>query len=91
MYSTSELDELFQILNLIEKDLNLKGLEPHWSNTTIDEYLAKIKRVDASLVLSLITLPEVEKIINELPKKTIHGHDSIINVLLKSVQSLIRA
>ena len=34
MYSTSELDELFQILNLIEKDLNLKGLEPHWSNTT---------------------------------------------------------
>ena len=37
MYSTSELDELFQILNLIEKDLNLKGLEPHWSNTTILE------------------------------------------------------
>ena len=35
MYSTSELDELFQILNLIEKDLNLKGLEPHWSNTTL--------------------------------------------------------
>ena len=37
MYSTSELDELFQILNLIEKDLNLKGLEPHWSNTTWNE------------------------------------------------------
>ena len=36
MYSTSELDELFQILNLIEKDLNLKGLEPHWSNITIE-------------------------------------------------------
>ena len=36
MYSTSELDELFQILNLIEKDLNLKGLEPHWSNTTLE-------------------------------------------------------
>ena len=35
MYSTSELDELFQTLNLIEKDLNLKGLEPHWSNKTI--------------------------------------------------------
>ena len=35
MYSTSELNELFQILNLIEKDLNLKGLEPHWSNTTV--------------------------------------------------------
>ena len=29
-----QLDELFQILNLIEKDLNLKGLEPHWNNTT---------------------------------------------------------
>ena len=36
MYSTSELDELFQILNLIEKDLNLKELEPHWSNTTLN-------------------------------------------------------
>ena len=35
MYSTSELDELFQILNLIEKDLNLKGLEPHWSNIAV--------------------------------------------------------
>ena len=35
MYSTPKSDELFQILNLIEKDLNLKGLEPHWSNTTI--------------------------------------------------------
>ena len=34
MYSTSELDELFQILNLIEKDLNFKEPEPHWSNTT---------------------------------------------------------
>ena len=34
MYSTSKLDELFQILISIEKDLNLKGLEPHWSNTT---------------------------------------------------------
>ena len=39
MYSTSELDELFQILNLIEKDLNLKGLEPHWSNTTLSTVL----------------------------------------------------
>ena len=35
MYSTSELDELFQILNLIEKDLNLKELEPHWNSTTL--------------------------------------------------------
>ena len=36
MYSTSELDKLFQILNLIEKDLNLKGLKRHRSNTTVD-------------------------------------------------------
>ena len=42
MYSTSELDELFQILNLIEKDLNLKGLEPHWSNTTLLELQKQI-------------------------------------------------
>ena len=30
-----QLDELFQILNLFEKDLNLKGLEPHWNNITL--------------------------------------------------------
>ena len=30
-----QLDELFQILNLFEKDLNLKGLEPHWNNITM--------------------------------------------------------
>ena len=30
----NQLDELFQILNLFGKDLNLKGLTPHWSNTT---------------------------------------------------------
>ena len=30
-----QLDELFQILNLFEKDLNLKGLEPHWNNITV--------------------------------------------------------
>ena len=30
-----QLDELFQILNLFGKDLNLKGLEPHWDNTTL--------------------------------------------------------
>ena len=30
-----QLDELFQILNLFEKDLNLKGLKPHWNNITI--------------------------------------------------------
>ena len=45
MYSTSELDELFQILNLIEKDLNLKGLEPHWSNTTRPYPMREQKKV----------------------------------------------
>ena len=60
MYSTSELDELFQILNLIEKDLNLKGLEPHWSNTTVFcqyviktsmiRYLCVILSIDIMLV-----------------------------------------
>ena len=29
-----QLDEFFQILNLFEKDLNLKGLIPHWNNIT---------------------------------------------------------
>ena len=31
----NQLDELFQILNLFGKDSNLKGLTPHWSNTTL--------------------------------------------------------
>ena len=57
-------------------------------NTGIDEYLAKIKRVDAGLVLNPITLTEVEKIIN-LPNKTSHEHDSITNVLLKKLCTCI--
>ena len=31
----NQLDEFFQILNLFGKDSNMKGLTPHWSNTTI--------------------------------------------------------
>ena len=57
-------------------------------NTGIDEYLAKIKRVDASLVLNPKTMPEVEKIMY-LPNKTSHGHDSISNVLLKKLCTCI--
>ena len=58
MYSTSELDELFQILNLIEKDLNLKGLEPHWSNITIYGFSFRVFAIDTSdgSVLAVITI-----------------------------------
>ena len=38
-----QLNELFQIPNLVEKDLNLKGLEPHWNNITLDEMFSMIK------------------------------------------------
>ena len=51
----------------------------------IDEYLARIKRVDASLVMNPILMQEVEKIIMDLPNKTSHGHDKISNVLLKEL------
>ena len=51
----------------------------------IDEYLAWIKRVDASLILNPITVLEVEKIIMKLPNKTSYGHDKIGNILLKEL------
>ena len=37
----------------------------------------------ASLILNPITVPEIEKIISHLLKKTSHGHDQISNTLLK--------
>ena len=67
--------------------MNNELLKP--GNMRIDDYLSKIKRVDASLVLNPITLPEVERIINDLSNKTSHGHDSISNVLLKKLCSCI--
>ena len=36
-----QLDELFQIPNLIEKDLNLKGLELHWNSITREKEMNK--------------------------------------------------
>ena len=51
----------------------------------IDEYLAQIKRIDASLILSPITVLEVEKIIMKLSNKTSYGHDQISNILLKEL------
>ena len=52
---------------------------------TINEYLAKIPRVDANLTLSLITQPEIENIIKDLPNKTSHGHNKISNILPKQL------
>ena len=57
MYSTFELDELFQILNLIEKNLNLKGLEPHWSNTIVfTPYITNIMVQHNGCILSISTI-----------------------------------
>ena len=56
---------------------------------SIDNYLRLIPRNNESLILKHITLPEVERIINELPNKTSHGHDNISNNLLKKLCSSI--
>ena len=53
--------------------------------TSIEDYLKQIPRNSASLVLKPITLPEVERIILNLPNKTSHGHDKISNKLLKEL------
>ena len=52
-------------------------------NTPLNNYLAHIKRIDASLILKPITQLEVEDIVRKLPNKTSYGHDRISNILLK--------
>ena len=53
--------------------------------TSIEDYLKQIPRKSTSLVLKPITLPEVERLILNLPNKTSHGHDKISNKLLKEL------
>ena len=53
--------------------------------TLIEYYLKQIPRNSASLVLKPITLPEIERLILNLPNKTSHGHDKISNKLLKEL------
>ena len=56
----------------------------------IDHYLSKIPRnVSSLLVLRSTNVIEIESIINGLPNKTSHGHDSIRNTLLKQLHRTI--
>ena len=59
-----QLNELFQILNLIEKDLNLKGLEPHWNNTTLDTHVP-----DNQDMLQMQLTSEVDKYLQEVAER----------------------
>ena len=57
--------------------------------TSVNDYLAHIKRTDASLVLRPIPQSEIESVIHDLPNKSSYGSDGIINILLKSLASSI--
>ena len=59
------------------------------SHYDIDHYLSKIPRNLSSLVMSLTSIEEIEKIIHELPNKSSHGHDTISNILLKKLKTSI--
>ena len=51
----------------------------------IDYYLNKIPSNINSLVMNLTNVPEVENMIQNIPNKSSHGHDSISNTLLKQL------
>ena len=59
------------------------------SHHDIDHYLSKIPRNLSSLVMSLTSIEEIEKIIHQLPNKSSHGHDTISNILLKELNTSI--
>ena len=59
------------------------------SHYDIDHYLSKIPRNLSSLVMSLTSIEDIEKIIHELPNKSSHGHDTISNILLKKLNTSI--
>ena len=59
------------------------------SHYDIDHYLSKIPRNLSSLVMSLTSIEEIEKIIHELPNKSSHGHNTISNILFKKLNTSI--
>ena len=54
-------------------------------NSTIEEYLAKIRQNENSLFMNPCTESEVLKLIGQLPRKASGGHDNISNILLKEI------
>ena len=59
------------------------------STTSIDEYISRIPRQLNSIVLRATTVQEIDKIIQDLPNKSSHGHDEISNVTLKALRPSI--
>ena len=59
------------------------------SRKTSTEYLESIPSSNASLFLSPTSPTEILNLINELPNKKSAGHDTINNVLLKSLKTVL--
>ena len=58
-------------------------------NTSVDEYLLKIRRSKTSIFLHPVTYRELDKLIDKLPNKTSSGFDNISNILLKKLKTCI--
>ena len=59
------------------------------STTSIHEYISRIPRQLNSIVLQPTTVHEIDKIIQDLPNKSSHGHDELSNITLKALRSSI--
>ena len=70
----------------LSKDLASK-IKP--GSQDIDQYLSNILRNTHSLMMRLTNKREIKTIIDQLPNKTIYGHDKISNVLLKQLSKSI--
>ena len=55
----------------------------------INEYLQKILRTLSSMVLTRMTVTEIEKLISDLPNKSSYGHDKISSIMLKKLSNSI--
>ena len=59
------------------------------STTSIHEYILRIPRQLNSIVLCPMTVHEIDKIIQDLPNKSSHGHDELSNITLKALKTSI--
>ena len=59
------------------------------STTSIHEYILRIPRQLNSIVLCPTTVHEIDKIIQDLPNKSSHGHDELSNITLKALRTSI--
>ena len=59
------------------------------SKTHIDDYLKRIRQNTKSILLYPVTPTELDRLLNQIPKKNSAGYDDISNVLLKEIKPLI--